>query len=89
MQRDRKNKSKVISHFSEIISSTKKEYQTAVIKIKKRTEENNELKGKLEKYKYYYSNDIKNQKDGMRKRKLEKKREILERENENKKSIKK
>ena len=44
MQKDSENKSKVINHFSQIINTTKIEYQIAVNKIKK-------LKIKISSYK--------------------------------------
>ena len=69
MPRDSQNKSKVISHFSQIINTTKKEYQSAAKEIKELTEENMQLKKDFKKYKYYrYRDDIKNQKEKMRKK---------------------
>ena len=60
MQRNSQNKSKVISYFSQIISSTEKEYQNARKNVKELKNVNNELKRELEKYTYYYRNNIKN-----------------------------
>ena len=47
MQRGNKNKNKVISHFSQIISSTKKEHQNATKNLNELKNEDNELKREL------------------------------------------
>ena len=44
IQRDSQNKNKVISHFSQIITSTKKQYQNAIKKLHELGNGNKELK---------------------------------------------
>ena len=76
-----------MNRFSQIINSIKKEYQNAIKNLNEIKNKNSKLKKELERHKYYYRNEIKNQKDAMRRKKMKRENEILDTELKKKQSI--